>query len=69
MKQFYVIKKKAPGDYLLSSKNEIVTQSWNEAHCWISFVEELSNRKSNSGVYVICSKNPDEKYIHIMCER
>lgn len=69
MKQFYVIKKNVPGDYLLSSKNKIITQSLNEAHCWISFVEELSNRKSKSDVYVMCSKLPSERYIHILCER
>ena len=69
MRQFYVIKKIIHGDYLLSGKNEIVKQSDNENACWICFADKLINRKSDSDVYVMCSKISGEKYVQIMCER
>lgn len=66
---YYVIKKNVNGEYLLSNKNEIITQSWDYASCIISFVDALVNRTSKSDVYVLCKKISDEKYIQIMCER
>lgn len=66
---YYVIKKNVQGEYLLSSKNEIITQSYDCVACWISFVDALVNRTSKSDVYVICEKKSDEKYIKILCER
>jgi len=67
--EFYVIKKKVSGEYLLSGKNEVVKKFSDENNCWVCFVDSLLNRKSNSETYVMCSKEKDKKYIHIMCER
>lgn len=69
MTQYYVIKKKVAGDYLLSSKNEIIEQSYDLSVCLDKFTTEVKNRKSNSDTFVICSKKSNERYIQILHER
>lgn len=69
--RYYVIKKNVNGEYLLSDKNEIIMQSYvNKNACWITFIDEVLNRKSKSDKFVLCEK-PDnsKKYIHILCEQ
>lgn len=67
--EYYVIKKNAPGEYLMCGKNDVLMQSYSEQVCWIKFVDEVMNKKSKTDKFVMCSKVVGDKYTQILCER
>lgn len=67
--EYFVIKKNAPGEYLINSKNDVLMQSYSEQACFIKFVDEVMNKKLKSDKFVICSRVVGDKYVQIMCER
>ena len=67
--EYFVLKKNASGEYLINSKNDILMQSYSDRSCWIKFVDEVMNKKSNTDRFVICSRAIGDKYIQILCER
>lgn len=67
--EYFVIKKNVPGEYLISNKNEVLMQSYSERSCWIRFIDEVTNKKTNSDKFVLCSRVVGDRYTHILCER
>jgi hypothetical protein len=65
---YYIVRKNVEGAYLLDKRNDIIYTDTIECDAKEIFNDKIKSKQENE-IYVLFSKEKDDKYLNILCER